>query len=542
VKITGRHDPDLRLGISLAAGLRTSAPELLLGGFILALAAVAGLVAAQSPTTALGLAVSAGLACVASLRHRLSGLFLIIMPGLLLGYALFDKAFAYVGVYPVYVGEVALLIAALHVVAGRPIRLTWLHFSWLHWMLIAFMALGLARTLPYLSRDGIDALRDASLWGYGVFAVALSLALRVNHFSRVISLFRIAIPVFLVWTPVAGLLSRLYGSELPTVFGSTTSLLTLKSGDLGVHLAGIGAFLIVGLSWRRLSHWIPETLMWVLWMLGVAIVGAANRAAFLAASAAFAGGLLIPPPARLIWRFAVALALAGILVAAIPATDVANQRTLSIDQIVRNIASIVTDSGAPELESSKAWREQWWNTIVDYTVNGPYFWTGKGFGLNLADDDGFQVDAVGSLRSPHNSHLTVLARMGVPGLLLWVLLQLGFATSLLWSFLRARRNHADFWCRIDAWLFAYWLAMIVNASFDVYFEGPQGGIWFWSVFGLGLAAIGIQRSLFDGADRERELAGRPWPKRLPVDTAVVTPTFQDRDAGHDAAPVRRTAH
>jgi hypothetical protein len=37
-------------------------------------------------------------------------------------------------------------------------------------------------------------------------------------------------------------------------------------------------------------------------------------------------------------------------------------------------------------------------------------------------------------------------------------------------------------------ILAYWLAMLVNASFDVYLEGPQGGIWFWSVFGLGLAA------------------------------------------------------
>jgi hypothetical protein len=96
--------------------------------------------------------------------------------------------------------------------------------------------------------------------------------------------------------------------------------------------------------------------------------------------------------------------------------------------------------------------------------------------------------------------------MGVPGLTLWVLLQVGFGASLLWSYLRARRRGATFWCQIDAWLLAYWLAMIVNASFDVFFEGPQGGIWFWSIFGLGLAAIGIQRSLFDDAERTNEVA------------------------------------
>jgi len=25
-----------------------------------------------------------------------------------------------------------------------------------------------------------------------------------------------------------------------------------------------------------------------------------------------------------------------------------------------------------------------------YTIHGRYFWTGKGFGVNLADDDGFR--------------------------------------------------------------------------------------------------------------------------------------------------------
>jgi hypothetical protein len=34
---------------------------------------------------------------------------------------------------------------------------------------------------------------------------------------------------------------------------------------------------------------------------------------------------------------------------------------------------------------------------------------------------------------------------------------------------------------------------MVNASFDVFLEGPTGGIWFWSLFGLGIAALEIQR-------------------------------------------------
>ena len=33
-------------------------------------------------------------------------------------------------------------------------------------------------------------------------------------------------------------------------------------------------------------------------------------------------------------------------------------------------------------------------------------------------------------------------------------------------------------------LVAYWLALQFNATFDVYFESPMGGIWMWSLHGL----------------------------------------------------------
>ena len=46
-----------------------------------------------------------------------------------------------------------------------------------------------------------------------------------------------------------------------------------------------------------------------------------------------------------------------------------------------------------------------------------------------------------------------------------------------------------FWVQILGFVFIYWLAAMFNASFDPYLQGPQGGIWFWTMFGVGLAAI-----------------------------------------------------
>jgi hypothetical protein len=44
---------------------------------------------------------------------------------------------------------------------------------------------------------------------------------------------------------------------------------------------------------------------------------------------------------------------------------------------------------------------------------------------------------------------------------------------------------------ISEWLLVYWVAMMVDTSFDPYLEGPQGGIWFWTVIGLGLAVMSL---------------------------------------------------
>jgi hypothetical protein len=168
-------------------------------------------------------------------------------------------------------------------------------------------------------------------------------------------------------------------------------------------------------------------------------------------------------------------------------------RPASIGQIVDNILSVfgsTTDSG---LEGSKQFRLAWWGKIVDYTVFGDNFWTGKGFGVNLADVDGFQATSDHSLRSPHNTHLTILAREGVPGLVVWVLLQVAFAFGLIRAFRTARRAGNWRLAALGALVLVYWIAMMIDTSFDPYLEGPQGGIWFWCLFGVGIVVMRLAR-------------------------------------------------
>jgi hypothetical protein len=74
-----------------------------------------------------------------------------------------------------------------------------------------------------------------------------------------------------------------------------------------------------------------------------------------------------------------------------------------------------------------------------------------------------------------------------------VLLQFAWAASVAAAYVRSRRRGERDWAGAFLFLGAYWAAFVVNATFDVFLEGPMGAIWFWSLYGVGLAAVWIHR-------------------------------------------------
>jgi hypothetical protein len=423
---------------------------------------------------------------------RLPVIFLGALGFILAGYAFLSRGFAHVGVPPVYVGEPVLAIAVLSmIVTVRRARL-----SQLHGLLFVFMLWGLVRTVPFISRDGLDALRDGVLWGYVTFAFAVSFAMRPGYFSKIVAWYRKVVPAFLCWVPIAMILTRFFGDSLPKPPGSKFSIIVVNTGDISVHLAGVAAFLLLGLYADKSSRGgIREVLLWMGWFLAFAAVSAISRGGMLAASAGPAIPFVLRCSRRWLSFIGIGIVLACLLMLVNPTIPTDRGRPVSARQLASNVVSIVSDTGHEGLDGTKEWRLDWWNKIVDYTIQGPYFWTGKGFGVNLADDDDFTLTDDHALRSPHNGHMTVLARMGVSGIVFWTLLHTVFGASLLRAFFQARRRGDIFWSRIDVWLLVYWLAILIDAAFDVYIEGPQGGIWLWTVFGLGLAALAAQRDL-----------------------------------------------
>lgn len=431
------------------------------------------------------------------LRERFVSFFLVAQGVLLAGYALFGRALAHVGVPPVYVGELAIGIALL----SLPFSWRRARFSRLEGLLAAFMLLGLFRTVPYVQRDGIDALRDATLWGYGIFAFAVARALSASHFTKLVRLYRSALIPFVLLVPVLAILAPAVGAYLPNVPGSDVPLLEFKGGDAGAHLAGALAFVLVGLfSSAGLAR---EAFALTAWFAAVLAIGTSNRGGLLAATVGWIATLFYRPKMGWMYGMPAVVILLAVIIVANPSIETGGgHRTQSLDQLQENVTSLFSSQEtAAGLQGTKDFRLRWWSHIIDYTVFGPYFWTGKGFGVNLADDDGFQVEADGSLRAPHNSHITVLARMGVPGFALWLGLVLSFVGALLAAHLRAKRSGIVFWAQVQLWIAIYAVAILVNTSFDPYLEGPQGGIWFWTIVGIGIAALRLGNEAVMGEEQ-----------------------------------------
>lgn len=419
--------------------------------------------------------------------------YLTFLAIVLLGYALMGKGFAYLGLPPLYIGEIALFIGAVVFLrsgvwvaslATLPV-----------FMLVALMVWVLARTIPFVGEYGFDALRDSTVVMYGAFALfviglLLEDARRIDTVLRYYNILVAGVPALLV-----GLCFTVYGAEyIPSFFGPV-GIVYHTTSAVGTHLAGTMVFVLIG--YRRVSF-----LWFLVWLATLTVVAATNRGATLAALGPIVFAMLMLGRLRLLATamlaitaiFAVLLAIESTFVSDWPVAEGGAQRVVSAHQIIQNAQSIVGDSGEENVEGTKRWRLDWWDIIISDTLYGPHFWTGRGFGLNLADADGHQGADDGSpTRSPHNVNMTLLARAGVPGLVLWSLVLISWSAMMLRAMLIARTRGHKQWADLFLFVICYATSIIINALVDVTLEGPMQGIWFWCLFGFGIGSAMIYR-------------------------------------------------
>jgi hypothetical protein len=273
------------------------------------------------------------------------------------------------------------------------------------------------------------------------------------------------------------------------------SLAISKVGTLACHLTAVLAFSLIGFVRLRF-----RTVVFIL-LIELFTFTQAREAMLAFIVGCFVAS--VSSPNRRALRSVLALGGVSAVVLGVLATvdfKIPGQkegRDIAVRQLLVNATSLFTSTGSERADVTKEWRLNWWSDIIDYTVHGPYFWKGKGFGPNLADTDGYQVGDTESgaapLRSPHNAQMTILARGGVPAFVLWICTLGSWLIAVMHQLIQAKKLRDDRWAGIFAFLLTYWTMMIVCSTFDVVLEGPVLGIWFWTIHGIGLAALILHR-------------------------------------------------
>lgn len=416
-------------------------------------------------------------------RRSATDVFAMMLGLLLVGYAFVGKGFAYIGVPPLYVGEIVLVFGLVTLLCGGcMVAATASLGSVAVLALIAWITVSVVQGVP---RYGVDAVRDGVVALYGLYAIVVAAALIERPFliDGIVHHYRRFTAAYVMVPPVAAVFISPLAAHMPTWPRPDITLVSLRVGELAAHMAGVTAFVLAG-------FYKPGKLWAVMLVVGVAIIFALSRGGTLAFVVPAILAAVLTRNGRLVAGFlGLVLLIGGALAVVGLSVRIEGGRNIDLAQLAANMTSIFGDSTTGNLDGTKEWRLEWWKYIISYTIHGEYFWFGKGFGANLAEIDNFMVGpGTPPLRSPHNVHMTFLARSGVSGLALWLtMLAIWFATMFR-NMVVSRRDGEVGWSGFFLFVACYVLAIVVDATFDVAIEGPMVGIWFWTLIGVGLGS------------------------------------------------------
>jgi uncharacterized protein (TIGR03382 family) len=311
-----------------------------------------------------------------------------------------------------------------------------------------------------------------------------------------------------VWLPIAVILVPVADSA-PSVPFSSVSILTHKSGN-----AAVAAVLVLGFLWlfpeRRSA---PSRALWgVLALLVIALVATQNRGGLLGAVAGMAVGLVflrnrLKLTTQVLAVIAMALALATLLPIKIPFPGLQG-REFSASQLIANVASVGGADSPGNLGGTVEGREELWSKVLDKQIADGRLMDGSGFGPNLASAVGVLDDGTDQLRSPHNTHLHILARMGVLGFVLWICLWIGWCRRMVVGCRRLEHHGQHLRRRTAVLCLMVAAAVLVSTFFDPQLEGPQIAVLLWTTFGIGVAVTSTRTWFTADATAPPEPAGR----------------------------------
>jgi O-antigen ligase len=155
-------------------------------------------------------------------------------------------------------------------------------------------------------------------------------------------------------------------------------------------------------------------------------------------------------------------------------------------------------------------RIDWTGEAMAHFYSSPI--VGVGFGMALIDYIDEETGAV--VRFPHNSNISVLARLGVVGFALWLLFHFSIVKRFVYAFTRRKDIDPQLY-EFILWIFLIYLTVMIGALVEAPFEFPSSAVPFYFFTGLGLGLIryhlppkGARSKALPWASPAPELGGR----------------------------------
>lgn len=411
-----------------------------------------------------------------------------ILSFLVFGYIVGNRGFAQItpfGNLPLFMGEIGLLLGAgfviLHISLKKefPFQLDALGISIIIWIIV-----GSVRVFFDYRNYGILALRDFAMVYYsGFYFIAQTMA-KHAHSRKVFEVFFqvalfLLIPGFFLFKAYPEFFfHNLVFDGMPIIY---------YKGDL------VGTFLGIGFIYYYCRYCKTRSIFTIIYAFTFFFltIYLTVRAAYVGLAFAFLL-LFLTKKNRILTHFSVAsLILIPLLTVYYGIFAESFQQTQPYT-IYEHIVSLTDFSGARTYKTegsigtggNNQFRIIWWKTVFDQTLrNSPFF--GLGFGYDLTGQFFLRYynlfeDRLGT-RSPHSIIVTIFGRMGIIGMILFLMILIFMTKRTSVAIPRARElgtltEEISYWCM--AWL------ILVSSFFGVVLEGPMGAIIFWIILGI----------------------------------------------------------
>ena len=321
----------------------------------------------------------------------------------------------------------------------------------------------------------LNVLRDSLAFQYAWLAFIIYFLKNESEFiwEKIIQIYKWA-PLVIFLNFILFYFVFLYLPPI-NIFGNQ-NIIIYKNGDKSVQLL-ISTILMFLYTNQYSRKWlVANTILIVINFLILLAFTRSGSVAYILALFSFfffSKEKILNESVRKLLKFVPIIMVIGMgLFVAIDIQGDAQGRTISLTQITDNFSSIVSTNIDGNLAENKVWRLIWWAKLVNESFTLQHFFVGKGLGMSLAGNDILNTDD--NLRSPHNFHLTILARFGYFVFIAWIIWLVSLFKPLFTKKLAGKT------LAITAIL----LAFIINGSFDVFFEGPMGAFPFWTFVGL----------------------------------------------------------